>query len=147
MWECEWLAFLAINGVIGKSKQPHCFKNVHWLPVSYKLQRNSWVTAEIFADWYINQFIPSVKKHQQREGKTGKVLLIIDNAPTHPSLDKINNIDEDFKVQFLPPNVTVLLQPMDQGIIEKMKEMYRKQVFRRLLLTAQGKESVVEDCY
>jgi hypothetical protein len=28
-------------------------------------------------------------------------------------------------VRFLPPNVTALLQPMDKGITEKLKKMYK----------------------
>ncbi|GFX81502.1 jerky-like protein [Trichonephila clavipes] len=43
---------------------------------------------------------------------------------------------------YLPPNVTALMQPVDQGIIEKLKRIYRKQVLRRLLLAENNKESV-----
>lgn len=106
--------------IIGESKKPRCFKNVKCLPVYYKSQKSSWMTADIFRDWYVNEFVPGVKKHREMEGKTGKVLLIIDNAPTHPPVETLNAIDDDFEVQFLPPNVTALLQPMDQGIIEKI---------------------------
>lgn len=49
---------------------------------------------------------------------TGKV-LIIDNAPTHPSAELLNDIENNFVVQFLPPSVTPILQHMDQAIIEK----------------------------
>ncbi|GFV92386.1 jerky-like protein [Trichonephila clavipes] len=54
----------------------------------------------------------------------------------------LNAIDDDFSVMYLPPNVTALVQPMDQGVIEKLKIIYRKQVFRRLLLAENDDESV-----
>ncbi|KAL3275228.1 hypothetical protein HHI36_019997 [Cryptolaemus montrouzieri] len=34
----------------------------------------------------------------------------------------------------LPPNVTTLLQPMDQSVIETLKRLYRKQLLRRKTL-------------
>jgi len=52
--------------------------------------------------------------------------LILDNAPSHLSEDKLNFVNENFKILFLPPNVTVILQPMDQGIIEQTKQNYYK---------------------
>jgi len=36
---------------------------------------------------------------------------------------------------FFPTNTTAIIEPMDQGIIEKLKRIYRKQILRRLLLT------------
>lgn len=44
---------------------------------------------------------------------------------------------------FLPPNITSLLKPMDQGLIECMKRLYRKQLLRKLLLTDEDEESVI----
>ncbi|XP_025409561.1 jerky protein homolog-like [Sipha flava] len=73
--------------------------------------------------------------------KIGKVLL--DNAPTHSSTDVLNLIDPDYQVMFLPPNVTSLIQPVYQGVIEKFRRMYRKQMLRRLLLNLGTEESVV----
>lgn len=129
--------------VIGKSKKPRCFKNVTCLPVTYRAQKSSWMSSDIFLDWYTNTFIPEVKQFREKEGKTGKVLLIIDNAPTHPDIDILNKIDEDFSVMFLPPNVTALLQPMDQGVIAKTKRVYRKELLRQLLLSEKDEESVI----
>ncbi|GFY00601.1 DDE-1 domain-containing protein [Trichonephila clavipes] len=43
---------------------------------------------------------------------------------------------------YLAPNVTALVQPMDQGVIEKLKRIYRKQVLRRLLMAEKDEESV-----
>ncbi|KFD50251.1 hypothetical protein M514_08879 [Trichuris suis] len=71
-----------------------------------------------------------VKKYQGLTGKTGKVLLLIDNAPAHPSAEYLNVVDELVTVKFLPPNVSALIQPMDQGVIEILKWHYRKQLLR-----------------
>lgn len=130
--------------IIGKSKKPRCFKNITQLPVTYKAQKSSWMNSEIFTDWYKNVFIPNVKKFRKERKLSGKVLLVMDNAPTHPSVEVLNPIDKGFEVMFLPPNVTPLLQPMDQGVIEKLKRMYRKQVLRRLLLAEDNEESVIQ---
>lgn len=66
-------------------------------------------------------------------GKEGNVLLLLDNAPTHPSAERLTRENGKFTVQFLPPNVTSILQPMDQSFIETLKRLYRKQLLRRLL--------------
>ncbi|GFV86966.1 hypothetical protein TNCV_2199171 [Trichonephila clavipes] len=42
----------------------------------------------------------------------------------------------------LPPNLTTLMQPMDQGVIKKLKRIYRRQVLRRLLSAENDEESV-----
>ncbi|GFY31676.1 jerky protein homolog-like [Trichonephila clavipes] len=124
---------------IGKSKKPRCFRNVSCLPTLDKAQKSAWRNSALFSEWY---FIPNVKKLREREGKTGKVLLILDNARCHPPVDILNAIDDDFSVMYLPPNVTALVQPMDQGVIEKLKRIYKKQVLRRLLLAENDEESV-----
>jgi len=129
---------------IGKTKNPRAFKNVKTLPVAYKNQKSAWMDSTIFLNWFKEEFIPSVKTFRKEKNKTGKVLLIIDNAPTHPPVEVLNEIDKNFEVQFLPPNVTATLQPMDQGVIEKMKRSYRKQLLRRLLLAEKDEESVIE---
>lgn len=130
--------------IIGKSKQPRCFKGVNKLPVAYRNQKNSWMDTKIFGDWYENVFIPEVKKHHEKTGSTGKVLLLIDNAPSHPSDVVLSSHDGKFNVLFLPPNVTSVLQPMDQGVIETFKRFYRKQLLQMLLLDMEnGEESVL----
>ncbi|GFU23569.1 hypothetical protein TNCV_1343551 [Trichonephila clavipes] len=44
---------------------------------------------------------------------------------------------------YLPPNVTALLELMDQGAIENLQRIiYRKQVLKRLLLAEKDEESV-----
>jgi hypothetical protein len=35
----------------------------------------------------------------------------------------LNTVDANFKGIFLPPNVTALIPPMDQGVVGKLKKM------------------------
>jgi hypothetical protein len=60
---------------------------------------------------------------------------LLKNAPSHPSAEKLKMVDPHLKVMFFPANTTAILQPIDQGVIEKLKRTYRKQILRRLLLT------------
>ena len=41
--------------------------------------------------------------------------------------------DGKITANFLPPNVTALLQPMDQGVLEAIKRVYRKSILRDLV--------------
>ena len=41
--------------------------------------------------------------------------------------------DGKITAKFLPPNVTALLQPMDQGVLESIKRVYRKSILRDLV--------------
>ncbi|CAG4982090.1 unnamed protein product [Parnassius apollo] len=76
----------------------------------------------------------------KRNWQTRKLL---DNAPTHPSAELLERENGKFKVKFLPPNVTSLLQPMDQSIIDTLKLLYRKQLLRRLLSVDEDNVEVV----
>ena len=78
-------------------------------------------------------FIPRVLEHQKTIGIEGKVVLILDNAPSHPNLDELNAINMNFEVVYLPPNVTPLIQPMNQGLISMTKKLYKKELLKRLL--------------
>ena len=109
----------------------------------YKAQKEECMNSEIFCEWYAKDFVPSVKSYREREGKSSKVLLLVDNAPCHPSIEILNAVYDYFKVVYFPPNVTALIQPMDQGVIEKLKRLYKKQFLQHLLLADDDQESVV----
>lgn len=111
--------------VIGKSKTPRCFPKNRQLPVVYSHSKKAWMNQDIFKDWYKDVFIPAVKERQLKENDSGKVLLLLDNAPSHPSADELNEIDDHFHVKYLPPNTTAIIQPMDQHIIAILKRSYR----------------------
>lgn len=56
-----------------------------------------------------------------------RILLFLDNSSTHPHLAPSN-----IKLLFLPPNTTSKLQPMDAGIIQNVKLVYRKLLLRHI---------------
>ena len=101
--------------VIGKHKNPRCFKNIKSLPVHYEANLKSWMTAQIFEN-YIRKLDAKFAKENRR------VLFILDNCSAHPNLPNLLAI----KLQFLPPNTTAVSQPMEQGIIQNLKVKYRK---------------------
>lgn len=102
--------------VIGKANKPRCFKKItrDQLPVRYYANKKAWMLSGVMEDW-----LKWVDRRMRRERR--HILLFVDNAPSHPKI-KLDNV----KLQFLPPNTTSVIQPMDQGIIQTMKLKYRK---------------------
>lgn len=109
--------------VIGKSAKPRCLKNVVSLPCDYRANKKAWMTRELFTQWLL-QLDDAMKK------KGRKILLIVDNCSAHVVNVRLSNV----KLEFLPPNCTSLLQPLDQGIIRCVKAEFRKRLVQRLLI-------------
>lgn len=109
--------------VIGKVKKPRCMKNVNMsaLPVHYYHNKKAWMTTSIFQDWL-------EKLNRTFVSRNKKILLFVDNAPSHPCLSYSN-----IKLCFLPPNTTSVIQPLDQGIIQAVKLKFRKLQMSHLL--------------
>jgi hypothetical protein len=68
-------------------------------------------------------------------------MLITDNAPTHVITGVESEVEHGLrvfnlshiKVEFLPPNITSHVQPLDQGIIASTKAHYRRQMVEWIL--------------
>jgi hypothetical protein len=121
--------------VVGKLKNPQDFKNVQHLPVDYKAQTSAWMNLELFWYWFHHIFVPAVEEHLRKTGKPEDtcVLLITDNCKAHPPATELVSERGNIFAAFLPPNVTSLIQPMDQGVIENLKSIYRRDVLRKLV--------------
>ena len=118
--------------LIGKAKTPRCFRglNMESLPVIYKNQSNSWMNSSIFQEWFSNYLVPEVQRQLRSMGQEEKAILILDNCAAHPSEEQLVSPDGKVIAKFLPPNVTALIQPMDQGVLESLKRVYRKSILR-----------------
>jgi hypothetical protein len=69
------------------------------------------------------------------------VIIFLDNATSHPENLNLSNV----KIQFLPKNTTSVLQPLDQGILQKIKTHYRKRLIRSVLGRIDDGENVSAD--
>ena len=49
------------------------------------------------------------------------------NASSHPSPESLVSECGEITCVFLPPNVTSLVQPMDQEVLENLKGRYKRQ--------------------
>lgn len=121
--------------VIGKSRNPRAFKNVNTtlLPVHYYHQHAAWMNRQIFEDWFFQKFIPEVRLFLSDNNLPQKAVLLLDNAPSHPSQSVLKSEDGNIFTMFFPPNVTSIAQPMDQGVIETMKRLFRKDLMMKLI--------------
>lgn len=57
----------------------------------------------------------------------------MDNAPSHPPEDELQSEDGQIITMYLPPNVTALIQPMDQNVIRLTKLYYRSSLLRNII--------------
>ncbi|GFS79260.1 tigger transposable element-derived protein 1 [Nephila pilipes] len=119
------------------SENPRAFKShkilKEKLQVMWRSNPKAWVTRKFFVEWVNLVFGPSVKKYLQEKNLPVQALLILDNALAHPP-NLEDDILEEFKlikVLYLPPNTTLILQPMDQQVISNFKKLYTKHLFRR----------------
>lgn len=112
--------------LIGKSAKPRALKDIsaNALPVCYRNQKSAWMDGALFKEWFYEQFVPKVERFLKAKKLPIKALLLMDNAPSHPSENELRK--GEIIVKFLPPNVTSLLQPMDQGVLENLKRHYRR---------------------
>ncbi|XP_066976058.1 tigger transposable element-derived protein 1-like [Macrobrachium rosenbergii] len=97
----------------------HCFKNCHnfhSLKVSSEAASTDARGAAKFEDALRKIIVDKGEKNIPF-----KILLILDNAPSHPQ--HIGNINENTKLVFLP-QTTSLTEPMDQGTVAAFKAYY-----------------------
>lgn len=129
--------------MIGKPAKPRCFKNVNMsaLPLIYTNQNNAWMNREIFKNWFLNTFVPECKGYLIEKGLPSKAILTMDNASSHPSAEELEC--DGIRALFLPPNVTSLIQPMDQGVLECLKKKYRRRLLQSIL-HSDDNESVID---
>lgn len=119
--------------VIGKSAKPRSLKNItkEALPVHYTNQKSAWMNREIFKQWFLEHFVPETRKALRKKNLPCKAILFLDNAPSHPDDDELRC--GEIRAIFFPANVTSLIQPMDQGVLENLKKKYRRRLLQHLV--------------
>ena len=113
--------------VVGSARKPHCFtKERPCLP--YFSQSSTWCDKAIFRRWWHEVFLPEVQKLT-----ADPIALIFDGFSGHDEscADPLQQV----KIFKLPPNVTSIYQPLDQGIIAALKVRYKSSLLARLVET------------
>lgn len=120
---------------VGKAKNPRSFKGTEMkhFPVHYYHNKSAWMTREIFKSWFHSKFVPQVTDFLKSKGLPVNAVLFLDNAPSHPHESELTSADGKIFVSYLPPNVTALIQPMDQGVIVTLKRHFRRELLSLLL--------------
>lgn len=79
-------------------------------------------------EFQVEDFLESQKLPKQ-------AILLLDNAPSHPPEDELVKETADGKiwVVYMPPNVTPLIQPMDQNAIRLTKLFYRHSLLSKVV--------------
>ena len=90
--------------------------------------------SSIFKNWFKTKFVPRVKHYLSTKGLPAKALLLMDNAPSHPSTEELCSRDGLIKTMFLPANTTSLIQPMDQGVLYILKRRYKRNLLEKMIL-------------
>lgn len=119
--------------VVWHSENPRAFKHINkcTLPVHYRSNKKSWMTQVLFQDALLNCYASEMEKYCSENNIPFKILLLVDNAPGH--LPFICDLHPNIKVVFFPPNITSLIQPMDQGVIAAFKAYYWRRFFAQAI--------------
>ena len=70
--------------------------------------------------------------------------FVLDNCSAHPDPDDLTSTDGKIFAKFLPPNITSLIQPMDQGVIASVKRRCKLKLLRKLVIEDECGVSVVD---
>lgn len=111
--------------IIGNAERPRPFNRKYGreLGLDYYANKKAWMNMQLFHAW-LHRFDAYIGRTPGR-----KVLLLIDNCSAHGCKSSIPEL-QNVLVEFLPPNTTSKIQPLDAGIIAWVKAKYK----RRLLL-------------
>ncbi|XP_019377766.1 PREDICTED: tigger transposable element-derived protein 4 [Gavialis gangeticus] len=108
--------------VIGKNKNPHCFKDVKSLPVDYEANDMAWMTSEVFEQWMH-------KLDKKFQAQQRRVVIFIDSFPAHPEVKNLKSVE----LVFFPSDSSSKFIAMKQGVIKSLKVKYRHRLIKRFV--------------
>ena len=106
------------------------------MPVSYYGNKTTWMTKEIFSEWFKIKFVPAIQKHLEHIGLPERAVLLLDNVPSHPMEEILEWEDGNAFMRYLPSNVTADIQPMNKGVIQNLRTIYHRNLL--IMLAEEG---------
>ncbi|GFR94207.1 tigger transposable element-derived protein 4 [Elysia marginata] len=106
--------------VVGRYARPKSLKYVQTLPTEYVSNKKVWMLPMFFEEW--------VKKFDNlMEDSSRRVALFVTPCDSHTHVENLNSVS----LVFLPPDINI--QPAHQGIIQTLKQNYRRIVLEKYL--------------
>jgi hypothetical protein len=84
----------------------------------------AWFNMGVTKWWFDTVFIPFFTEHFQSEEGTNHGIVILDGRSAHNGIQEWLNDNGHPHIHciYLPPNVTSMYQPMDQGVLSWLKK-------------------------
>ncbi|KAM8966353.1 tigger transposable element-derived protein 5 [Pelodytes ibericus] len=118
--------------VVGKLQDPPSLRhhNQDKFPASYRFSRNGWMTPELLRGWFLEEFVPGVKRYLRKCCLQQKAVLLVNQCPTKPAMEELQTPDGNIRVLFLSKNTRNKIPSMDQGVISSFKQLYKRQLLK-----------------
>ena len=94
------------------------------------------------------QFVTSVRRFYSENGLEKKALLLLDNAPSHPSSETLQSDDGKIKTMLLPPHTTASSPSnpcMDQALLDLCKRCYKRKLLAHIILENESADKPVPE--
>ena len=104
--------------LIEKVKTSRALKGLNLLTMGVVWRHNhkAWITALIMKEW--------LQSFYQHISVTRQVVLLMDNCSAHIAAVNMHSPPPHITITWLPSNVTLQFQPLDQRIISSFKAYY-----------------------
>ena len=116
---------------IGHKAMPEALRtaNLKAMECEWRHNRKAWVDIHIMSQWLLMFY--------QHVGSERRVLLLLDDKPTHTAAMEATPPPSNVHVQYFPMNSSSLngRQPLRLGITQHLKHHYRKQFLSYMLAT------------
>ncbi|XP_044537888.1 tigger transposable element-derived protein 1-like [Gracilinanus agilis] len=126
--------------VVYRSDNPRALKGIvkASLGVHYRYSKKGKMTAQICIDIFA-EFFPVIEYYCKKKNLAFKILIIIDNAPSHPPT--IAELNPKVKFVFLPQETTSLIQPLNLGVMALFKAYYLRRTLKMLIAATGGENA------
>ncbi len=95
----------------------------------------------MFGEYFSSQLATELKEYCEKENFNFKILILLDNAPAHPTSIQ----DQTWRLCFFHPATTSLIEPMDQGVIDTFKVCYLPITFINLVKSTDNNQMIVQE--
>lgn len=106
------------------------------LPVIWRSNNKALITEELFKEWFLTYFCPTVEAYCKDSGIDFKILLFLTNASNYSP--DILNLNQNVTIHYLSQNINALMQSVEQVPIPIFKAHYLKIIFSQAIEASIG---------